>query len=120
MIPCDTILRNIKSATHSPQRNPVVHRCCEAARLAVERSYATHLTNDIAAKDAGVTAYRNAMPSLAGFENIRDYVACVAHGMLIGVIDPNDGPKFLYAAQVALGVLPREPKRLRRKANGVR
>ncbi len=50
-------------------------------------------------------AYRRAMPSLSGQENIRNFVACVAHGMLIGAVDGKDGTKLLYAAQVALSTL---------------
>ena len=49
-------------------------------------------------------AYRYAMPTLSNPENIRDFVACVAHGMLIEIINVKEGTKFLYAAQVAGGV----------------
>jgi len=56
-----------------------------------------------AAKRAGL-AYRKAMPSLSGEENIRDFVTCVAHGMLIGAIEGKDASKLLYAAQVASGL----------------
>jgi hypothetical protein len=37
----------------------------------------------LAVNSAG-QAYRSVMPPLTGKENIRDFVACVAHGMLIG------------------------------------
>ena len=50
------------------------------------------------------------MPDLSGYQDIRDFIACVAHGMLIGAIDAIEGPKLLYAAQVASGVLRHEPK----------
>jgi broad specificity phosphatase PhoE len=50
-------------------------------------------------------AYREAMPSLSGQENIRNFVACVAHGMLISAIDGKVGTKLLYAAQVALSTI---------------
>jgi hypothetical protein len=46
-------------------------------------------------------AYRHAMPPLTGEENIRDFIACVAQGMLIGAIAGPDGARLLYAAQVA-------------------
>ena len=50
------------------------------------------------------------MPDLAGFENIRDFIACTAHGMIIGAIDSIEGAKLLYAAQVAVGALHHQPK----------
>jgi hypothetical protein len=65
--------------------NPAVARCCKA----------------FAANAAAEYAYRNAMPPLAGAQNIRDFIACVAHGMLTGAILAADGTRFLYAAQVA-------------------
>ena len=46
-------------------------------------------------------AYREAMPPLTGDENIRDFIACVGHGMLLRVIGENEATKLLYAAQVA-------------------
>jgi hypothetical protein len=42
------------------------------------------------------------MPSLSGFDSARDFVACVAHGLLIGAIPDEQATKLLYAAQVAL------------------
>jgi hypothetical protein len=56
------------------------------------------------------------MPDLSGYENIRDFIACTAHGMLNGAIDPIAGPKFLYAAQVAIGALSRQPKEQKQSA----
>jgi hypothetical protein len=57
------------------------------------------------------------MPPLLGAENIRDFIACVAHGMLIGVIENKDATKLLYAAQVAFSAQSRtEPKRIPKSA----
>jgi hypothetical protein len=50
------------------------------------------------------------MPQLSGRESIRDFIACTAHGILIGAIPPQQSGQLLYAAQVALGSLQREPK----------
>jgi hypothetical protein len=41
------------------------------------------------------------MPPLSGHENIRDFIACVAQGILIEAISGSDGARLLYAAQVA-------------------
>jgi len=53
-----------------------------------------------ALKAAG-EAFRVALPPLTGEANIGDFVACVAHGMVLGVFTANEGSKLLYAAQVA-------------------
>ena len=116
MVLPDTIIRNVEAITVSPQRNPAVRDCCFAAARALKETQKHHRSDSFKCADAAVTAYCDAMPSLGGFENIRDYTACIAHGMLLGIIDPNDGPKFLYAAQIALSVLPRKPNRLKRNA----
>jgi hypothetical protein len=54
-------------------------------------------------------AFRCALPALDTPENIRDFVACVAYAMLSGAIEPADGSKFLYAAQVAYGAVKHQP-----------
>jgi hypothetical protein len=41
------------------------------------------------------------MPSLTGEQNIRDFIACVAHGILLQAIEEKNGGKLLYAAQIA-------------------
>ncbi len=111
MILPSTIIRHVDFLTDSPQRNPAVHRCCLAAVRALEQSGEEHPGNRFEASEAVITAYRDAMPSLDGAANIRDYIACIAQGMLLGVIDPLEGPKFLYAAQMALSALPRRASR---------
>jgi hypothetical protein len=58
-------------------------------------------SNDYATEREAARAYRNAMPPLVGSRNIRDFIACAAHGMLIGAIDGAEGARFLYAARVA-------------------
>ena len=55
--------------------------------------------------EEGGTAYCGAMPMLASYEGIRDFVACAAHGILIGAIPAERSGQLLYAAQVALNVL---------------
>jgi len=69
-----------------PARNPAVQRCCQARERSLESSRKNRLDNYDTKKNA-IEAYRNAMPDLAGYENIRDFIACAAHGMVIGTID---------------------------------
>jgi hypothetical protein len=62
-----------------------------------------------AATDAS-KAYRNAMPLLSGASEIGDFIACVAHGVLIDARTPQMSTQLLYAAQVAIGALPYQPE----------
>jgi len=88
--------------------NPAVARCCEALERVRARSEAG-IRGIIYSHSDCAAAYRRAMPSLSGPDNIRDFIACAAHGMLIGAISATDGARLLYAAQVARGALPNPP-----------
>ncbi len=83
--------------------NSAVARCCEAAtaakRAAIAKRQATYDCT-YAAREA----YRKVMPPLSGADNIRDFVACVAHGLLLGVLSDSECTRLLYAAQVAGGM----------------
>jgi hypothetical protein len=88
--------------------NPTVARCMNAWT----RTYKEEKAKRKSYVDATLTAdeaYRDAMPPLSGYEDIRDFIACVAHAMLIGAILDDKGTKLLYAAQVALSTLRRQP-----------
>jgi len=61
-------------------------------------------------------AYRNAMPPLSGQSNIRDFIACTAHGLLVGIIQYEDASKLLSAARVALVALRNQPAPPKTKA----
>jgi hypothetical protein len=99
----------ISNPSPSPQRNSAVQRCCDARERSLEASRAKELDSYTISSSAA-DAYRDAMPDLSGYENIRDFIACAAHGMVIRAIDSTDGPKLLYAAQVAIGALRHAPK----------
>jgi hypothetical protein len=88
--------------------NPAVSRCCEAWSRVFQAELANGEGNPRAAFEAD-RAYCNAMPPLSGYENIRDFIACVAHAMLIGAIQSEQGSKLLYAAQVALCTVRNQP-----------
>jgi hypothetical protein len=49
------------------------------------------------------------MPPLAGHDNICDFIACAAHGILIEAIPMKRANQLLYAAQIALATLNRAP-----------
>jgi hypothetical protein len=53
------------------------------------------------ARSRAAQAYRVSMPPLTGSRNVRDFIACATHGMLLGALDLKEGAKLLYAAHVA-------------------
>ena len=98
---------------HPLQTRPAYKRCMAAWQRtfnkAMEGTEGTEIDAVCAADEAG-ESYCKAMPLLSGYENIRDYIACAAHGMLIGAIRPYRSPQVLYAAQLALASFNCEPK----------
>jgi hypothetical protein len=91
-----------------------LRRCCAAWQRAFKAYMDNESTGGLADKifasqEAG-EAYRNAMPMLAGYEGVRDFIACATHGILIGAIPPDKSGQLLYAAQVALATVNCEPR----------
>ena len=100
----------------TPESISAIVRCTAARNQAHAEAFA-HSQPRYTADQAGAKAFRDAMPPLLGADNIREFIACVAHGMLIGVIENKDATKFLYAAQVAFSAQNRtEPKRTPKSA----
>lgn len=58
----------------------------------------------------GKMAYCSMVPKLSGADDVRDFIACVALGILIGIFPHAEGTRLLYATQVAYSALP-SPKR---------
>lgn len=112
---------NIRACSHPPL-SPTIQRCCEARNKAmaackeaeIERLFQVEynrnrkraeieaIVDKEKVQQAGAHAYTGNIPGLASRQDVLDFIACVAHGMTVGAIDPADGPKMLYAAQVAL------------------
>jgi hypothetical protein len=95
-----------KSAQNGATCNNAVARCCAAFIETFRAVFAAGDPNEpnsarFEAGKAAVTAYSAALPPLTGASNIRDFIACVAHGMLLEILDDRAGTKLLYAAQVA-------------------
>ena len=106
---------------HNPKKGRVaLKRCCAAWKRAydayMEGKDGSDITMFFAADDAG-PAFCKAMPPLVGYENIRDFIACAAHGILINAIPEKRANQLLYAAQIALVSLNYEPKP-RKSVNG--
>lgn len=90
-----------------------IRRCCAAWQRAFN-AYMDHGKGDgldklFAAKDAG-EAYCNAMPMLAGQDGVRDFLACVAHGILIDAIPHQKSCHLIAAARVTLAANQRGRK----------
>jgi hypothetical protein len=88
---------------------PAVARCCEAWQRAWDAEIKVNKHEHFAGLAAGV-AYRKVLPPLSDTESIRDFVACVAQGLLLQAIEEKAGGKLIYAAQVALGAATKQPK----------
>ncbi|MGA2887333.1 MAG: hypothetical protein ABSE51_04725 [Terracidiphilus sp.] len=96
------------TALNTIPEDPAIAHCYSAWQRVYKAEIAKGEHWIHASQDAG-RAYRSVMPPLSGQDNIRDFVACVAHGMLIGAIEGKNGTKLLYAAQVALSMLRHRP-----------
>jgi hypothetical protein len=88
---------------------PAVARCCESWQRAWDAEIKVNKHEHFAGLAAGV-AYRKVLPPLSDTESIRDFVACVAQGLLLQAIEEKAVGKLIYAAQVALSAASRHPK----------
>jgi hypothetical protein len=95
----------------SEPENPSLVECIDDYMRAYKRAKRQG-KDDESALESADKAYCLAIPLLTSNENVRDFVACVAHGMLRGSISGSAGARLLYAAQVAAGIRtqPAPPK----------
>jgi len=83
---------------------------CRAALLHAYNEQMAREKSEYQASKLGSQAFRRTMPLLISEGNIRAFIACVAHGILIDAIPGEDGPRLTAIARLALASLPREPK----------
>ncbi|MGA2753445.1 MAG: hypothetical protein ABSE53_06725 [Terracidiphilus sp.] len=88
--------------------NAAVARCIRAWHRAQRKESAAG-GSDYKSSCAGNIAYLRAIPPLAGYENIRDFIACVTFAAITEVIRHKDADHLLAAAKIALAPLPQEP-----------
>jgi hypothetical protein len=91
---------NPKAITKSSPTETAIDRCERARKTAYEAEYAKSRSRAVASIIAA-EAYRHAMPPLCSSDNVRDFISCVAHGLLIGVLDESKSSRLLYAASIA-------------------
>jgi hypothetical protein len=94
-----------EASTAAPT-NLAVARCLEAWERSIQEQTANKksFTQGDASK-----AYCSVMPTLFGYENIRDFIACTTQGILIGAINETRSTKLLYSAQIALSASRLQP-----------
>jgi hypothetical protein len=88
-----------------PSTNPAVQRCWNAYVRALISGGGPKIA---AARDNAQDAYRKTLPHFTR-ASIRDFIACITHGMVLGVFWKTEGPRLVAAAKAALAALPREP-----------
>jgi hypothetical protein len=101
------IVHNPVAAPKASSSKAALRRCCAAWQRAFDANL--HANEFRATKEASA-AYCKAMPLLEGEDGLRDFIACAAHGIVIGAIPEKKGGQLFYAAQVALATLRRERK----------
>jgi hypothetical protein len=93
--------------------NRAILRCCQVWTETYESQLAGGrgtLSSALRANEA----FRTAMPPLDSPGHIRDYIACVAYGLMVHSIGEKDGTRLLYAAQIATSHLKNASKRNRK------
>ena len=91
-----------------PSPDAPVLRCCTVYRetWANERSKGS---DNFDTRERSRAAYLHAMPFLTTRANIRDFIACVAKGMMLRVILYDEGAGLISAARIALAAMPKDP-----------
>jgi len=58
---------------------------------------------------AGNKAYLKAAPSLSGYKNICDFIACINYASMTGVVTHDDAAHYLANARIALPTIYHRP-----------
>ena len=97
--------------------NPAVQRCRKAWEEAYDEEMLAlgHDDDHGPAVGSANRAYLCALPPLSGYENIRDFIACIMHALVLHVLDPEDVEEYLAGAKVALSALRQKPQHKRRQ-----
>jgi len=98
-----------------PKDNAVIkaiNRCLRAWDYAYDKEAADlgEDDDDSDARQGASEAYLRATPPLSGYENICDFIACINHASLIGIISEGRAQHFLANARIALSTIYHQPK----------
>jgi hypothetical protein len=110
MSPGKVISRLSRYVGDYPTRNLAVEVCDQVFAQTTDKALKQGNSPE-QAMGAGKTAFCASLPKLAGADNIRDFIACVIHGMAIGIIPGNEGTRLLYGAQIAHMARTKRPKK---------
>jgi hypothetical protein len=97
------------NTTQSGPQNAAVLRCCEAALRSRRESRSKRL-GTVETEFNADQAYKRAMPELIGYENIRDFIACIGHGLVMNNVTAFQADKLLGVARLALATLREQPE----------
>ena len=116
---------------HAPL-SPAIQRCCDARNrifqdVAADKMRAlgpiepdvdrerlmadvlARVGKDYLVQKGAAAAYRFAMPDPSTRQGIKDYIACVLHGMTVDAVSKRDGAALLSGARIALASLKHTP-----------
>jgi hypothetical protein len=89
--------------------NAAVQSCIRAWQYAYNKEFA-RIKDDYKAEKAALKAFRRALPNLAGYDNIRDFIACITYALVNEIMAENDVANCLDAAKIAIGHVRQEPR----------
>lgn len=89
---------------------PAIDRCSKAWYTAFQQSTDAG-KNPVAVRLIANEAYRYAMPPLNSPKNIKDFIACVVHGMMVGAIIDELGNRWIQAARAAAVMHRKAPRK---------
>ena len=96
-----------------------LRRCRAAWKRAIDRCIKQESIHSAPDRDSllrtAAPVYCAAMPALDSTEGLRDFIACTAHGILIGAIPKKRAGQLLQSAQTALRTLQLEAKKAKCK-----
>jgi hypothetical protein len=109
--PADRPATPAVSSTESGIRPDQAVDICMTAYKRAYDAKAARGQNEWECEKAGRHAYRLAMPSTVTLEGVQGFIACITHGIHIGVWSLREPNQLLYAAQVALAAQQRAARK---------
>lgn len=99
--------------------NEALDRCVKAWRRTFDLAYIDPDDDSLAppddddtlfAREQASLSFRDAMPPLAGFDNIRDFIACTTYAMLKRIFAKDECQQLFGAAKIAMALLRAQAK----------
>ena len=94
-------MRHARPCIHKETRNAALHRCCQARNRALADCKGLNVS-DWQSGDIAAEAFLACLPDLDSIQSIKDYAACINHGIAISVLKPADGNAMLATARVVM------------------